>query len=170
MGSRLPEDSFNMLPASTCRCGFISISVAAIMRNMSTLSRIVLFTILALCAMTLDLRYGPPMLPMLPAGSSSAIHWRQIVAEKLRVDDAKIPRQWRLETHVIEKARTTKQIAGSFIEHLLDPETRSITSLDVQDLVAAMANGSLSAVKVVTAFCKRASYAHQLVRLSPSCG
>jgi amidase len=35
--------------------------------------------------------------------------------------------------------------------------------MDVPELVARMKDGLLTAVDVVTAFCKRAAYAHQLV-------
>jgi len=62
---------------------------------------------------------------------------------------------------VVSDARSRRRIAGDFIESLLDNETRDITSVDAPDLADAMANGSLTALKVVTAFCKRA---HQLVR------
>ncbi|KAK4450350.1 amidase signature domain-containing protein [Podospora aff. communis PSN243] len=88
--------------------------------------------------------------------------WREIVAQKLQEDDAKIPPQWRLSPDVISSARLRKRIAGDFIESLLDRETRRITSTDALDLVAAMKHGSLTAVVVVTAYCKRAAYAHQL--------
>ncbi|KAK4033688.1 amidase signature domain-containing protein [Parachaetomium inaequale] len=91
--------------------------------------------------------------------------WKEVVADKLTADRAKIPEHWRLSADVIAAAKTRKQIAGDFVEGLLDSETRHVTSADAPDLVAAIANGSLTAVQVVTAYCKRAAFAHQLSNL-----
>ncbi|SPQ27180.1 4d5488d3-8290-446a-b4cc-13cd47e22ab9 [Thermothielavioides terrestris] len=102
-------------------------------------------------------------MPIMPAHPSR--HWKEAVADKLRADNAKIPEQWRLSADVIAAAKSRKQIAGDFIEDLLDSETLHITSADAPDLVAAMANGSLTAVQVVTAYSKRAAFAHQLSNL-----
>jgi amidase len=102
------------------------------------------------------------MVPMMPAHPSRP--WEEVVADKLTADKAKIPEHWRLSDDVIATAKSRKQIAGDFVEGLLDSETRHVTSADAPDLVAAMANGSLTAVQVVTAYCKRAAFAHQLVR------
>ncbi|GAB1317295.1 amidase [Madurella fahalii] len=132
---------------------------------MSTISRTIAFTVFAGCTMALLLKYGLAVLPMASAPSISARSWREVVAAKLSLDHAKIPEQWRLDDHVIARARSRKQIAGPFIERLLDPQTRRITSFDVPDLVAGMANGSLTAVQVVSAYCKRAAVAHQLSNL-----
>jgi amidase len=107
------------------------------------------------------------MVPMMPAPGAPAHpsrHWKEVVAEKLSADEAKIPEPWRLSPDVITAAKSRKQIAGDFVESLLDSETLQITSVDAPDLVAAMGNGSLTAVQVVTAYCKRAAFAHQLVR------
>lgn len=84
------------------------------------------------------------------------------MAEKRRDDDAKIPAHWKLDEDVIANARSRKQIAGDFIDSLLDSRTRHLTSADAPDLVDRMANGLLTAVEVVSAYCKRAAYAHQL--------
>lgn len=65
---------------------------------------------------------------------------------------------------MITAAKSRKQIAGGFVESLLDSETLHVTSVDAPDLVVAMGNGSLTAVQVVTAYCKRAAFAHQPVR------
>jgi amidase len=108
---------------------------------------------------------------MIPApGVHPSRHWKEIVAEKLSADKAKIPESWRLSPDVIAAARSRKQIAGGFVESLLDSETLHVTSVDAPDLVAAMGNGSLTAVQVVTAYCKRAAFAHQLAcRKALSC-
>lgn len=90
--------------------------------------------------------------------------WEESAANKRVQIDAKIPQDWRLDPETIKKARNERSIAGNFIRGLLDYETLAITELDNVDLVGAMAEGSLTAVEVTTAFCKRAVYAHQLVR------
>ena len=64
---------------------------------------------------------------------------------------------------MIRTAKSRKKIADDFIEGLMDSETRHGTSADAPDLVAAMANGSLTAVQVVTVYCKRAAFSHQPV-------
>ena len=139
---------------------------------MSTISRAMFFFIFS-CTVALFLKYGVTMLPMEPLGPLNpptpsnpmrpSRPWRDIAVEKRRDDNAKIPAQWRLADDVVSDARSRRRIAGDFIESLLDNETRDITSVDAPDLVDAMANGSLTALKVVTAFCKRAAYSHQLV-------
>ncbi|KAL8410439.1 hypothetical protein RB596_000212 [Gaeumannomyces avenae] len=88
--------------------------------------------------------------------------WSDVVAEKLTADKAKIPEEWRLGRDVIDRARSQKTIAGDFIKTLLDAETLQITAMDVAALVETMRDGALTAVQVVTAFCKRAAIAHQL--------
>ena len=75
----------------------------------------------------------------------------------------KIPVSWRLPAYVIDQAKERRSIADDFIDSLLDPESRRITNLEVPTLMEMTGNGSLSAVSLATAFCKRAAYGHQLV-------
>ncbi len=131
-------------------------------------SRTAIFFIFVSCTAALVLRYGLSMVPIMPTRPSPSRPWKEVVADKLSADSAKIPEQWRLSADVIAAAKSRKQIAGDFIEDLLDAETRHVTSADAPDLVAAMANGSLTAVQVVTGYCKRAAFAHQLVWVDPS--
>ncbi|CAG8249637.1 unnamed protein product [Penicillium salamii] len=88
--------------------------------------------------------------------------WKQIADEKRLAIMAKIPSEWILETKVVEDARSRQSIAGKFFDDLLDAKTLSITALDAPDLVQSMRDDTLTAVEVVTAFSKRAAYAHQL--------
>lgn len=74
---------------------------------------------------------------------------------------AKIPKDWILSESVTKQIQATRSIAGQSIEDLLDEETLLITKLDVPEIVERTSNGSLTVVKVVTAFSKRAAYAHQ---------
>lgn len=128
---------------------------------MAVISRTLLFVVFVTCTLALVLRDSFDMTPMVPSTS-----WQVVVADKIQANDAKIPPEWKLEPQVVTDAKSRKRIAGSFIEGLLDDRTHRITALDVSDLVANMSNGSLTAVEVVAAFCKRAAYAHQLVRAS----
>jgi amidase len=79
-------------------------------------------------------------------------------------------KEWVLDSDIIGKAQSSRILAGPFIEDLLDHETVAVTALDNADIVDAMSRGSLTAVQVATAFCKRTVYAHQLVRESVSPG
>ncbi|KAK7420427.1 hypothetical protein QQZ08_010414 [Neonectria magnoliae] len=96
--------------------------------------------------------------------SSDDQSWSQAARKKNEENDARISENWRLSSTVLEEAKGKRKIAGPYIESLLDDETRSITALDVPELIESMRKGSLSAVQVVSAFCKRAAYAHQLNR------
>ncbi|KAL3463862.1 amidase signature domain-containing protein [Aspergillus heterothallicus] len=91
--------------------------------------------------------------------------WQLIASEKREANLAKIPPDWILEPQLLEDGRTRLSIAGDYIEDLLDDKARYITAMDVPELVAGMKDGVLTAVDVVTAFCKRAAYAHQLSNL-----
>lgn len=121
--------------------------------------------VFACCTIAPLLEFGAlPASPMDPSNPTNPSRpWIEIVAEKLQADDAKIPSQWKLSQDVLDDAKSRKRIAGDFIEGRLDEEIRSITSMDATALVVAMTSGSLTAAGVVTAFCKRAAYAHQLV-------
>lgn len=92
--------------------------------------------------------------------------WREIARQKKQDTFDKMPKEWILPSAILDEAKPRRRIAGEFIEELLDEETQIITGLDAPKLVYHMVTGSLSAVQVVTAFCKRAAYAHQLVCLS----
>lgn len=89
--------------------------------------------------------------------------WQKIAARKGQVELDKIPKKWLLCPDCLSRAKTQTDTTGSFIESLLGHKSRSITSLSVPDLMAKTKDGSLSAVELVTAFCERAAYGHQLV-------
>ncbi|KAK0103671.1 Acetamidase [Cadophora gregata] len=91
--------------------------------------------------------------------------WKEIASEKRCQNMDKIPKDWILPESVIKKSHVTRSIAGHFIEDLLDEETLFISKLDVPEIVELTSNGSLTAVKVITAYSKRAAYAHQLSNL-----
>ncbi|KAF4337158.1 general amidase [Fusarium beomiforme] len=74
----------------------------------------------------------------------------------------KIPSKWRLSSKDLERAPQQRDITGSFIEQFLDEETISITSLKTVRVLKALSERQLTATRVVTAFCQRASVAHQI--------
>jgi len=92
-----------------------------------------------------------------------SMNWQELAAKKRQQTNDKIAKKWVLDSDIIDKAQSSRSLAGPFIEDLLDDETVKITALDNVDLVDALSTGSLTAVQVATAFCKRAVYAHQLV-------
>lgn len=91
--------------------------------------------------------------------------WQETAARKRQEEIAKIPASWVLSSDVIEHAKEQRSIIDDFVESLLDSETRRITNLEVPALMGLTNAGELSAVQLVTAFCKRAAIGHQLVRL-----
>ncbi|CAH0028311.1 unnamed protein product [Clonostachys rhizophaga] len=91
--------------------------------------------------------------------------WRDTLQKKLAADKEKIPKHWRLKPEVITWAKRQPKISGEVIENLLDDETGRITNMNPQELIDQMSQGKLSAVQVVSAFCKRAAYCHQICGL-----
>lgn len=89
--------------------------------------------------------------------------WQAIAAEKRAKTMAQIPREWILSASNLSEGKLRRSLAGEFIESLLDHDTLSITNMDVPEIAQSTSNGSLTAVQVVMAFCKRAAFAHQLV-------
>ena len=89
--------------------------------------------------------------------------WQKTAMEKKRQIHDQIPKDWLLSRSILEKAQQQKQLSGAFIESLLDDATKSITSLISQELLESMASGSLTAVQVTQAFCRRSAVAHQIV-------
>ncbi|KAI1334275.1 amidase signature domain-containing protein [Xylariaceae sp. FL0016] len=88
--------------------------------------------------------------------------WQRAVSHKKDRDMRKIREDWKLPEEVLQRAMERRSIADDFIESLLDPETLRITNQEVPVLMEMTSNGSLSALSLTTAFCKRAAYGHQL--------
>ena len=89
--------------------------------------------------------------------------WQEVAAGKRKELFDKIPEEWHLSPEVLDQGKKEQKLVGAFIEGLLDHDTLRITSLDAVDIVDSVRNGSITAVAVTKAFCKRAAYAHQLV-------
>lgn len=124
-------------------------------------TKAVLFLLLSVFALWVV--YGKEGGPM-DIGFGRGKRWQDIAATKRRENMSKIPQEWLLTEKVLTEGKQRKKIAGDFIENLLDSATTKITSMDNDELLSLLADGSLSALQVTSAFCKRAAYAHQLVR------
>lgn len=96
-------------------------------------------------------------------GTNAASQWESTALAKRLAIYGEIPEKWRLRRSVIRRCRKQRCIAGDVIEKLLDTKSRRITALCTQDLLAQISSGALTSTEVVQAFCKRSSYAHQLV-------
>ncbi len=89
--------------------------------------------------------------------------WQKTASMKRDSMIHKIPKDWLLPNEVVEKAKQNRILTGSSIEDLLAPQTLHIISLNSVDLVSSIGNGSLTALQVTRAVCRRAAFAHQIV-------
>lgn len=89
--------------------------------------------------------------------------WEAQAAAKRAATLAKINPRWRLAPEDLERARHQRDLTGLFIQEFLDADTVSITSMNSLPILAAIRDQKLSATEVVTAFCKTAAVAHQIV-------
>ena len=129
-------------------------------RKVGSLALLFIFLLWLFC----DTKLGPQDLRL----DMDRQTWQDRVAAKQRDTMAKIPQDWLLSDTILSEGKKQTKIAGKFIEDLLDPETRGITGRDSDEILELIATGSLSALEVILAFCKRAAYAHQLVSKSVS--
>ncbi|KAL8407790.1 hypothetical protein RB594_006570 [Gaeumannomyces avenae] len=97
-----------------------------------------------------------------PIAVAQSPTWQQAAAAKRHATNAKIPSEWRLSGKDVAIAKSRKAITGEYIEKFLDTKTLHITSQDAPYLIASMGNGTLTAVEVCMAYCKRAAIAHQM--------
>jgi amidase len=84
--------------------------------------------------------------------------WKDVAAgKKQRIEDS-IPKEWRIDTSSLDaNVMRVPETCG-----LLSKAELDITNSSATDLVAKLADGSLKAVEVTTAFCKRAAISHQV--------
>ncbi|KAL2021891.1 hypothetical protein VTK56DRAFT_6486 [Thermocarpiscus australiensis] len=90
------------------------------------------------------------------------IPWQERAAAKRASTLDKIPHKWRLNTSDLARAHNQRDLTGPFIQQFLDADDIFITSKDSVDIVNAIKEGKLNAVRVTTAFCKAAAIAHQI--------
>ncbi|KAJ0421214.1 Acetamidase [Aspergillus carlsbadensis] len=84
--------------------------------------------------------------------------WEQLAADKRERLAKTIPRQWRIQ----EVPTDDSVINYSRTAEILSERELKITELSATQLVLNLASGTLSAVEVTLAFCKRAAIAQQL--------
>ncbi|KAG9687797.1 hypothetical protein KCU84_g17254, partial [Aureobasidium melanogenum] len=82
--------------------------------------------------------------------------WKEVAAaKKQRINDS-IPKEWIIDTSSLgANVMDVPATCG-----LLSKSELDITNSSATDLVAKLADGSLKAVDVTTAFCKRAAISH----------
>ena len=90
--------------------------------------------------------------------------WQARAEAKVAVTRSKIPDEWRLGQNVIDDAKKHRQLAGDFMNQLLDSETVNFISHDGTAIVDLIGKREATSVQVVRAFCKAAAVAHQIVR------
>src|SRR5688572_22083596 len=99
-----------------------------------------------------------------------SLDWQKLVQAKLSDRQARIPREWHLGQSITSQVHD-KSDASAFDllsqTNILTPREHDITEkYDAATLIKMMATGVVSSLEVTTAFCKRATLAQQLVRLS----
>ncbi|KAH6676587.1 amidase signature domain-containing protein, partial [Halenospora varia] len=88
--------------------------------------------------------------------------WEETAADKKARIAASIPQEWRLKSEVTDISVMDYPKKSD----IMTTEEIAITESSATDLVAKLAQGSLTSVAVTTAFCKRAALAHQLLNCS----
>ena len=101
--------------------------------------------------------------------------WQQRAANKRQECANKIPEEWRIPPKILDELETpfvdkkndlirAQTIRKSGI--LTDRELEITEDYQVDDLIAALADGSLTSVEVTLAYSKRAALAQQLVGIT----
>ncbi|KAF4446798.1 putative general amidase [Fusarium austroafricanum] len=90
------------------------------------------------------------------------VSWETEAAAKQASTLEKICPAWRLSPTDLDRARQQHDLTGSFIEQFLDEKTILVTSLEISQLLKAVAERKFSATQVATAFCRRTAVAHQI--------
>ncbi|KAJ5176698.1 uncharacterized protein N7482_002575 [Penicillium canariense] len=103
---------------------------------------------------------------------NKGLPWQERVANKRQNCADKIPAAWRIPGNYLDNFLTplsdnkNNLIQAEAIQKsgiLTDQELRITEQYTVQELISALANGSLTATEVTVAYCKRAAVAQQLV-------
>ncbi|KAI1268908.1 amidase signature domain-containing protein [Xylariaceae sp. FL1019] len=87
--------------------------------------------------------------------------WKEKAAAKRADTLNKIPPEWRLSETDLAKAKSLRDITG-FIQQFLDADEIAVITKDSVEIVDRIRQGNWTSVKVTTAFCKTAAYAHQI--------
>ncbi|KAL3471441.1 amidase signature domain-containing protein [Aspergillus californicus] len=104
--------------------------------------------------------------------TTSQAPWEVRVAEKQSKCFSKIPPEWRTPKHLLSPCRTPlSENKNDFIRNNTIRRSGVLTARElditekytVRELLASLADGSLTSAEVTTAYCKRAAVAQQLV-------
>lgn len=127
--------------------------------NSKALSAAIMFILLALLVWTSFFDVGVSSMGRIPRA-----HWREIAeAKRISILDS-IPNEWRLDSPIIADASRQRTLAGSYMDSLLDEDTRVLTALDSSAIVEQVSKGLVTSVEIIRAFAKRTAIAHQIVR------
>ena len=85
--------------------------------------------------------------------------WQSLAKAKFRAINNSIPSQWRLSR--VPSIEEQRDVTGDCISKSLSKREIEITETDAVDIVKKTTSGEWTAVEVITAFCHRASLAHQ---------
>ena len=91
--------------------------------------------------------------------------WQSIARRKKEEQASKIPKEWLLRSHPATHQTNVLNVPGE-CGMLTAREVQITERYDATDLVLNLRSGKLKSVDVVTAFCKRAAIAQQLVSLT----
>ncbi|KAI1095591.1 amidase [Rostrohypoxylon terebratum] len=93
--------------------------------------------------------------------------WKELQGAKYAERDSRIPAEWKLKKEDFPPEDTVDLRPFVTSGGILSPAELAITSeeYDATSLAAAIAGGKLTALEVVTAFCKRAAVGHQLCNM-----
>ena len=86
--------------------------------------------------------------------------WQSLAKSKLSSITSSIPEKWRLSK--VPSIEEQRDVTGKCITESLSPKELEITGADAVDIVKKTSIGEWSAEEIATAFCHRASLAHQL--------
>ncbi|KAL6714524.1 hypothetical protein ACLMJK_007949 [Lecanora helva] len=87
-------------------------------------------------------------------------NWQSLAKAKLEAINSSIPTKWRLSK--IPPIEEQRDVTGDIITKSLSEKEVEITETDAIEMVQKTSNGVWTAREVATAFCHRASLAHQL--------
>jgi amidase len=99
---------------------------------------------------------------------SNPSNWQDLVAQKKRECEQKIPREWVLRGDILA-GRPPRLLEYDLPRRsgLLSESELDITeNYTATQLLVKLASGRVSSLKVTTAFCKRAAIAQQVVSIS----
>lgn len=95
--------------------------------------------------------------------------WEELAKQKRAAQYARIPAAWRLSQPNIDRYKQSERGVLHVPREcglLSSSEIKITENYDAVALVSELRSGTLTAVEVTTAFCKRAALAQQLVRRS----